>query len=235
MSDQLQVTSEATRYYYSVDLGRAQDHSAVALLEQRAGFSKALRRVVDVYYATYIKRYDLGTPYTTVVRQVANQWQDPRLIKAGTLLVDMGHAGMAVIENMIDEGLDPIGIQITGGYTINQNEDGNYTVPKRELVAAGTILLESNRLYILPELEHSDLLVKEMEAFKMKMNKRGHEQYEGEGEHDDMVMAVLMAAWFACFEEGFYRDVQAMADSDKGAGDYNELYYGLQGDGNDGQ
>ena len=56
------------------------------------------------------------------------------------------------------------------------------------------------RLKISTKLKHHALLVKELEAFRVKINvKTAHDSYEAwrEGDHDDLVLSVALCCWFA--------------------------------------
>ena len=59
------------------------------------------------------------------------------------------------------------------------------------------MLLQTKRLKIASALPLADVLVREMSNFRVKMTTLGSEQFEAwrERDHDDLVLAVAMAAW----------------------------------------
>jgi hypothetical protein len=75
-----------------------------------------------------------------------------------------------------------------------------YCVPKQELVGAIQVLLQNRRLRIPRGLAHSELLVSELQNFKLKVpTLRAEKSLEAwrEGPHDDLVLAVALAAWYS--------------------------------------
>lgn len=99
-------------------------------------------------------------------------------------------------------GFDPVGIFIHGGASVSHPRINTYHVPKRDLAGVVSLLLQQKRFKINPRLPDAAVLRAELENFRVKISKAGHDSYgagEGadwrEGEHDDLVLAVAMAAW----------------------------------------
>jgi hypothetical protein len=46
-------------------------------------------------------------------------------------------------------------------------------------------------------LPHAEVLVRELQAFKVEITEAGTETYGGKGQHDDLVLAVALAVWRA--------------------------------------
>jgi hypothetical protein len=184
-------------FLLGLDLGQAADFSALAVLERQVEQpADALQRPVSNYLLRHLKRWPLRTSYTQIVADMAELVQQPPLSRP-VLAVDQTGAGKAVVDQLrhvnIKANLNPI--QITGGHAIT-NEFGTWHVPKRELVSTVQVLLQAKRLKIaaLPERE---LLVKELQAFRVKITINANETFESwrERDHDDLVLAVAMAAW----------------------------------------
>ena len=75
-----------------------------------------------------------------------------------------------------------------------------YNVPKRDLITNLQVLFQNERLRIAKGLPEGQTFITELMNFKLKVNvKTGHDTYEAwrEGIHDDLVLSVAMAAWFA--------------------------------------
>jgi hypothetical protein len=73
-------------------------------------------------------------------------------------------------------------------------------VPKRDLVSAGALLLEQNRIIIGKGIRHREALIAQLNGFRGEVNKQtGKKKYEAEFEelHDDLVVCFLMLAWWA--------------------------------------
>jgi hypothetical protein len=93
-----------------------------------------------------------------------------------------------------------VGITITCGHQITppkEGEPGQWHVPKKTLVAVVKVLLGTRRLKIEPGLTEAATLVRELEMFRVKVNALGNESFEAwrERDHDDLVLAVALAAW----------------------------------------
>jgi hypothetical protein len=177
-----------------LDLGQTSDPTALAVIEQtEAGQGKY------AYNCRHLERFPLGTPYTDIVERVVRRFSAPPL-RNSTLAVDETGVGRAVVDLLrhhprICYALKPI--TITGGYQATKQEDGSYHVPKKDLVAALQVVMQSGRLKIAQSLSHAELLVKELGNFRVKITRAANEVYEAwrEGDHDDLVLAVAMAVW----------------------------------------
>lgn len=75
-------------------------------------------------------------------------------------------------------------------------------VPKRDVASTIAVLLQTGRLRIARGLKESETLLRELLNFRAKISLSGHDSYEAwrEQEHDDLVLAVGLAAWL--FEKG---------------------------------
>lgn len=95
----------------------------------------------------------------------------------------------------------PAAVFITGGDTVHQ--DGKeYRVPKRDLVGAVQVLLQTERLKIASSLKEASTLTAELLAFKVNINAKGYDRDGNdvgdwrENQHDDLVLAVALACWY---------------------------------------
>ncbi|MGZ4358024.1 MAG: hypothetical protein ACXVRU_14570 [Gaiellaceae bacterium] len=75
-------------------------------------------------------------------------------------------------------------------------------LPKRDVASTIAVLLQTGRLRIARDLKESETLLRELLSFRVKISLTGHDTYEAwrEQEHDDLVLAVGLAAWL--FEKG---------------------------------
>ena len=72
-------------------------------------------------------------------------------------------------------------------------------MPKRDLVGAVQVLLQNERLKIARQLPEAETLRRELQNFRVKIDpKTAHDSYSHwrEKEHDDLVLATALAAWF---------------------------------------
>lgn len=188
------------------DLGQAQDYTAIAAIEivlpdPDRGDSRKKRE----YHIRHLERVELGTRYPRIIERVDGLLHTPPLNPRTPLVVDKTGVGAAVVDMFNDAGMKPIAITITGGDEVIWDPDNpkaprHIKVPKRELVGTLVALFQSDRLRIAEELEHAQTLVNELLNFRVKVDLRtSHDSYEGwrESIHDDLVLAVALACWYA--------------------------------------
>ncbi len=188
------------QYFIGVDLGRQQDHSAIAIIERleivsdvRDPFTMNLVMNRECRLI-YLERLPLETPYPDVVRHICSL---TRQYPQSELVVDATGVGLPVVDMFRaarpDARLQPV--MITGGSVANSSSDV-HRIPKRDLISRVQLMLESNDLKIsnrLPALEH---LREELRQFRMTINHSQHDQYSArEGEHDDLILALSLAAY----------------------------------------
>ncbi len=136
----------------------------------------------------------LGMPYPEASARIV------ALMKAlpapGDLVVDATGVGRPVLDVLRAAGLDPVAVSTTGGRAVTFDGD-IWRVPKRVLVRTLVAALEGERLKVARGLSHTEALTHELQAFERRINARGHDAYNGVGEHDDLVIAVALATWWA--------------------------------------
>ncbi len=187
-------------FYIGVDLGQAQDYTAISILYQNIIY-KSLKTKIPVYEVKHLERIALGTTYPRIINRLEALLQKPEIYSAQKVMViDQTGVGKPVVDMLRQADLCKIiGITITGGNEVNEVE-GGFHVPKKELVASLQVLIQSERIKISSGLEFADILKKEILNFRVKLDERtGHESFEAwrEYEHDDLVLSTAIAAWYA--------------------------------------
>jgi len=179
----------------SIDLAQLQDFTAYAVLRQVSEEEE------DTYQVHHLKRLERGMSYVDQVGRIRDVYD--QLPGSAKVIADATGVGQAVVD-MIDD-LKPKEIWIHGGEKVTQ-EGRRYRVPKRELAGALQRILSERRLNVHPESDHAEILKEEMTNFKAEINPdTGHESYAADwrdGGHDDLVLAVAMALWYAERETG---------------------------------
>jgi len=202
-------------YIIGVDLGKQHDFTAICVAERRAvrvdGEPNQPAR-----FAGGVGRYDIvhlerhrGEPYTALPGRLRDLLGAINRAHGGrqrgpaktTLVVDQTGVGVAVVDVLRAAGLEPVAVTITGGDATTRGADRSWRVPKRELVGAVQVLLQGRRLRVAAELAHAPTLVAEFQNFKAAISLTGHDSYGAgsdwrEGNHDDLVLAVALAAWY---------------------------------------
>jgi hypothetical protein len=179
-----------------LDLGQAADFSALAVLERAPGQSPAQ------YACRHLQRWPLGTSYPAIVDDVV-QLTAAAPLAGCTLAVDGTGCGRAVVDLFRrapgrQGTLTPV--LITAGHDVRQAEDGYLHVAKVQLVSTLQVLLQSRRLKIARALKLARTVERELANFRVKITAAANETFAGdwrEGEHDDLVLAVALAAYLA--------------------------------------
>lgn len=185
--------------FIGVDLGQAADYTAVSVLKRSmVGIGPAGPELS--FDIPHLHRYHLGTPYPVIARDLKDL-----IAQVGHchLVADATGVGRPVLDMLREHGLQPIGITITGGNEVTEDEFGGFHVPKRDLVSTCSVLLQNRRLRIAARLPHAKTLEDELLNFKAKITLKGNDTYGAEapwreGNHDDLVLSVCVAAWLGC-------------------------------------
>jgi len=180
------------RFWIGWDVGQAKDYSAIAILQKEG----------NRYVVSHLERLPLDMSYPQQVESVFQKWHKKPLNTAEkTLVMDYTGIGRAVLDLTQDRGLNPIGIAISGGNSVNWNEEHNRaTVPKKDLIGNMQVLAQSDRLKVASGLRFGPVLAQELQSFKVKIDARtSHDSYGSwrEGEHDDLILATAIALWYA--------------------------------------
>jgi hypothetical protein len=187
-----------------VDLASAQDHTAVVVLERQR------RGLETVYEACHIERLPQGTRYPEVIAHVQTLLRTPVLARESTLVLDATGVGLPVFQAFQQQGLRPYGVLIHAGDRVSQ--DGMvYRVPKRDLIGAVQVLLQSRRLKFGATLPFVDTLVHELSNYRIRIDPAtAHDSYSAwrEKDHDDLVLALALACfwgeWFGRRQAGVW-------------------------------
>lgn len=183
-------------FFIGLDLGQASDYTAIAVVERKESLYEAKP---DEYHIRHLERPKLGTPYPAIVERVRDLMQSGQLINQVALVVDKTGVGAPVVDMFRKARLRPVAVTITGGNSVGSDGDGDYHVPKRDLVTTLQVLFQSGRLKVAANLPEARTLVEELLNFKVKINiQTAHDTYEAwrEGVHDDLVLAAALACWY---------------------------------------
>jgi hypothetical protein len=174
-----------------VDLAEAADFTAVGAVDVTADPPRR-------YAVRHLDRWRAKYPET--VERVSRLANTPALMGAA-VVVDATGVGRPVVQ-MIRAALPGravYGITITAGSNVTAGAGPlDVRVPKKDLVGAAQVLFQTGRLMVARELPLADTLIQELANFKVRITPALNETYEAwrDGDHDDLVLALAMAAWF---------------------------------------
>jgi hypothetical protein len=195
-------------YCIGLDLGQSNDYTALAIVEKiRSGNPQRLAAL----HLRHLERYPLRTPYPEIANEVAALAKSEHLVTYTTdemlnritlypeLVVDQTGVGTPVTSLLRERGLTFRSVVVTASDGTGPGR-GAYRVPKRDLVSALEVSLQTGMLQVAEGLRLWGHLREEMLNFRRKVDLRAaHDSLEHwrEGESDDLVLAVCLACWGA--------------------------------------
>ncbi len=192
---------DATDYIAGLDLGQAQDYTALCIVERtEKPHPEESGRMVRHYAVRHLHRWKLGTPYTQIVMDLSQLAARPPL-PGCPIAVDATGCGRPVVDMIAAANL-PMELKpvvIHGGHAVSPQPGGGWSVPKKDLVAIMQTLVQAGRFQIAPTLPDAAALGRELVNFRVKVNlATGNETLESwrERDHDDLVLAVALACWY---------------------------------------
>lgn len=149
-----------------------------------------------VYRIAGLGRLPLGTPYPGVVSFLVNTMRC--LPPATPLLVDYSGVGRGIYDTLVDAGLSPVGVTITGGVYAMWHNCNTVTVPKSTLVSKLVAIAHSGELQIHERLKDWPALRRKMENFRPELTRSGRALTfnAAPGSHDDLLIAAALEAWY---------------------------------------
>jgi hypothetical protein len=194
-------------YALGLDLGQMQDHSAIAVIERREEYGELSlvtyeKPLIVTLCLRHLERVPLQTPYPEVVERVREVLQNEDLRRRTRIVADGTGVGPPVVDLLREIGCPLTPVNIIGGAKVSHGENGWMRVPKRDLIVGLQVHFEAKRLRIAEGLPGAEDLLKELMAMRARTSDRGHTSYSApdrgrEGPHDDLVLAVALAAWRA--------------------------------------
>jgi hypothetical protein len=183
-------------YVSGLDLGQQQDYTALVSVEvEHAPDPDLPGQAVLRHGVRHVHRWPLGTPYPAIVGDL-KQWFGRVPLNGTALVVDATGVGRAVVDMLRTSDLPAYlaPFTITCGF-----QEGDRTVPKKDLVAAVVSALQMRRLRFAEALELRPVLEKELEAFRVRVTPDRNETFASfrERDHDDLVLALALAVWYA--------------------------------------
>jgi hypothetical protein len=207
-------------FILTADIAKKRDYFALMLFRDTARIIEGnstletADKVIHYFDITNIEQYQ-GLGFEEMADRILTVMSNPLLKLNTTLLVDGTGIGEAAVELIRKRGLYPIPIIFTGGAAsverysnmgeiFNNNKLSGarvlkeISVPKEDLVAAGSVLMGQGRVRVAPG-RWTERFKTQLAGFKGKVNeKSGRVKYEAETEadHDDLVVCYLMGAWW---------------------------------------
>jgi hypothetical protein len=199
----------APRFLIGLDLGQAQDPTALAVVHANGEqcFAQGTT-AADQYTVPHLERFTLGTSYPKIVERVLEllvqrqPGRDTQPLRHCKLVVDRTGVGRAVVDlfkEVLPKTVPMVAVTITAGHHATFVAADGWNVPKKELVGVLQALLQTRRMKIAKDLPNAQVLAQELANFQVKLTAAANETFGAwrEGQHDDLVLALAIAAWVA--------------------------------------
>ena len=181
--------TEPPYYTLGLDLGKARDPSALVIIESYLDD--------DVYRLRGLQRFPLGTPLTELPILLEPRLTKPPLASRVRIAVDATGIGDPIVELLRDRlpRIDVYAITITAGDSVT-GKPKDPRVPKQDLIATTSVILEQGRLRIATAMRETQTLRDELLSFKYTPTEHGHHTFgASRGQHDDLVISLSLALW----------------------------------------
>jgi hypothetical protein len=179
-----------------LDLGKMADFTALCAVEPCRLPDKKRR-----YDVPLLHRWPLGTSYCRIADDLVAFFVAAPL-RGSVLVADHTGVGAPVLDLLRERkprtgGLVPV--TITAGSAVTREEGGcGWRVAKLALVSRLQVLLQGGLLRFAAGLPGTADLVRELKDYQVKVTAAGNETFNArEGAHDDLVLALALACWWA--------------------------------------
>lgn len=203
------------RYVVGCDLGQSSDPTAICVLEHQQGvhdYNSEFERHTGLgekpqvpaerIHCRHLERLPLGMSYPAVVQHIKELMARPPLnghdqVKPAELVVDDSGVGRPVSDLLVDAGLKPIRVTITGGGDVTAISNSRFHVAKTVLISTVDAVLHTGALRFAASLSDADAMRDELKDFRRKLSDGGRATYAARtGAHDDLVLAVAIGCWW---------------------------------------
>lgn len=206
----VQPVERVERWVLSADLGKVADPTAVTVMqtiiegtgEWTIDANKIRREQSRTrHLVRHCERLPLQTSYVDQIAYFASLLSRPPLTPRTPFVMDGTGCGLPVVDMARKAGLWPEPVIITGGAGEARKSEGGLStwhVGKALLVTKTAALLDAGALQISPHLKEAAILKKELSTFDVGFTGIGNMMFSARsGAHDDMVLSLALAAWWA--------------------------------------
>jgi hypothetical protein len=183
---------QSGHHIISVTLGGPAKPTGLAVVEPKSdyfypnGDEKQLRW--DNHFdVVWLERLPPGREYPAILSRIRELRSQKRIGRDYSLLLDVSVSGLAAVRFFEDEGLYPNPLRVSEAWT-STFQDQVRIVPRRDMITAAQVALQSSRLKVASGLELAATLVTDLQAFDPELL--------GRGQNTDLVTAVAMALWW---------------------------------------
>ncbi len=195
--------SKGTHFIIAASLGEGIQPTALAVVAQEVVKGSSWGAENKALQLRYLERRPLQENYPDIVARISKLLEAPEVkdeerCGGAEVVLDVTGSGRAILELFEGAEVTPIVVTITG--VLEEEVDSNdWRVPRVELVGALRVVYETERLKMAKGIDHLETLLGELREFKKRPTRIDPSAPETwrEGQFDDLVFAVALAAWRA--------------------------------------
>jgi hypothetical protein len=175
----------------SYDLGQASDYPAIVVVERRRD---------GRLWCRYARKMPLGVEYPVQVQHIKRLLAEQVLARARVVFEATGNLAARDWLRKDLPGVTLTPITWTSGEAAS--EGYNWSAPKVAMMNNLIQMSERGDFAIPESMSGAKELRHEIRKFKHRISRARNDIFEGEGEHDDLVAACAMAAWYKTRSSG---------------------------------
>jgi hypothetical protein len=141
----------------------------------------------------WIERFPAGCPLPAILNRVSEIASLKRVSRESVILLDISSVGTAPLRAFQTRGMYPAAIDLTNTGAEGFTNDAQQA-PLRDVIGAAQVVVETARLRLAKDLELTETLVSDLQAFDPKPIAR-HPDLRG-GRNADLVLALAVALWW---------------------------------------
>ena len=193
-------------YIAGLDLGQANDPSALAIVEvlkqPDAKPGQRFHALEDMKFTSrlglrHLERLPLRMPYPAQADYVTQLLHTAPLAGNTELVIDATAIGRPVSDIFKRVGRRPVNITITSGDGWS-NVEGGFHVSKLILISQLVHAVQTGAIKFAAGIKDLPALVAELKNFQIHYSAEGRASFGARvGRHDDLVLALAIACWYA--------------------------------------
>lgn len=183
----------------SLDLGQSQDPAALSVIEQTRHGSDFIGPCDPRWRLVRLRPWELNTDYGQIISDcLAMKTLNFFLIDATGAKPFVDWFRREALNKNWQTRIVPINITTSAMREAAQREHGYWSVPKAEIVNSLIVMEHKGFLALDREARIVKQLFKQLGTFQMRITKSAHQTFGARGgHHDDLVMSLGMACWWA--------------------------------------
>ena len=176
----------------SICLGGSLGPTGLVIVEPKSIYSHPrgdqTRLEWDNHFAVrWLERLPSGCEYLAILSRIRELTSQRRIGRDPSILMDISATGLAAVRFFEDQGYFPIPFRVSDAGA-SSFQDAVRIVPRKDMITAAQIAIQSSRLQVSTDLELAATLITDLEGF--------NPEAPAKSQHGDLVIGVAMILWW---------------------------------------